>query len=385
MAHPTLLPTGQLHPDLVNNAAFVKYVNGGGANAQSGPPAARIQGPSASELQQFTERLNQKHREGKLDIVDLTPLAVQHGSGSTTDGKKIIDNSGSCGLVVGFYDPSVFTADDANRSAAAGGATHGFFYRETDFLLDAAKEYAKLGENEVFKFRDIHDAAFVRDTLDFFTNGNYTQADVSAVQRQMDGIVRELAQQIKNGETPDIGKLQGKLTINGTDTTVSQLMEMQKTGRELSEYFSGMTSGSLNAKNTEAFAQMGLAKSFGNCYGSTRGELGRQFSDAMDRLYEKGKVQVRNTEAWAKTVSRGANTPGHQAAVRTELKIADLFAGLDASNKSSLAGSFSTALSQARSAVKQYCSQYGLTTSYVGLAGATNQIAKFFQSWMDRL
>ena len=28
MAFPTLLPSGALHPDLFNNAAFVKYLDG---------------------------------------------------------------------------------------------------------------------------------------------------------------------------------------------------------------------------------------------------------------------------------------------------------------------------------------------------------------------
>ena len=63
---------------------------------------------------------------------------------------------------------------------------------------------------------------FVRDALDFFTDGNYFQSDVNAVQEQMTEVVRELAQQVKNGETPDLSKLQSKLTIDGADVTISQ-------------------------------------------------------------------------------------------------------------------------------------------------------------------
>ena len=57
-------------------------------------------------------------------------------------------------------NPAITTAEDANRSATAGGPTHGFFYRSTDFLLDAAKEYAALGEDEVFYHRNIADVNF---------------------------------------------------------------------------------------------------------------------------------------------------------------------------------------------------------------------------------
>ena len=37
---------------------------------------------------------------------------------------------------------------------------------------------------------------------------------------------------------------------------------------------------------------MGIAKSLGNYYGSDKGEIGKLFSSAVDRLYEKGVAQV---------------------------------------------------------------------------------------------
>jgi len=58
---------------------------------------------------------------------------------------------------------------------------------------------------------------------------------------------------------------------------------------------------------------------------------------------------------------------------------------METESKGSLAQSFSSMLAQARSLVQQYCSQYNLPTTHVGLAGATNHISKFFQSWIDKL
>ena len=46
MAFPTFLPSGALHPDLVNNSAFVKYVDGDAAEQSAGTEArgAKVHG-----------------------------------------------------------------------------------------------------------------------------------------------------------------------------------------------------------------------------------------------------------------------------------------------------------------------------------------------------
>ena len=384
MAIPTILPSGQLHPDLVNNAAFVKHVG----NVATGQTAtervgAKIHGMGMDETakKQKEQELTQLLRSN-VDIIDLSPMFSRKAESS---GKTVIDNRASCGLIIETIDPTVVTADDANKSAAVGGATHGFFYHKTDFLFDAAKEYAKLGENEVYRYRNINDVNFVRDTLDFFTGGNYTQYDVNAAQDQITDMVYELAQQLKDGGSADLSKVQTKLTIGGEDVSLSQILEMQKMGRDLSESFDGFSWGSLNGKNTQAFAEMGIAKSIGNHYGSDKGEIGRMFSDAIDRLYEKGVAQVQKGEAWARSVSVAANTSSDKAAVKLELNIAELFSKLDTADKSSLSNSFSSALTEMRAMVQQYCNQHGLLTSHVGLAGATDNVSKFFQSWLDKV
>lgn len=376
MSMPTILPSGQLHPDLFNGP-FVKHISS--TPAATGEPGAKVHGDTDT----MAEKGNKIWLEDQDSVIDLSG----HFSSKRVDsydGKKIVENKGM-GLIVETIQPGVFTAEDANKAAASGGATHGFFYRKTDFLFSAAQEYTALGENEVFRYRNIDDVNFVRDTLDFFTNGNYTQADVNHMQDQMTAVVRDLAQQIKNGGEPDLSKVQATLTVGGAEVTISQLLEMQKMGREVSESFNGITSGSLTANNTEAFAKMGIAKSLGNYYGSSKGEIGKLFSSAVDRLYERGVAQVEKAEAWGQTVSYAANTSANKDAVKTELNIADLFSKLDTSSKSNFAQSFSSALSQARTLVQQYCNQYNLLTSHVGLAGATDNISKFFQVWMDRI
>lgn len=384
MSMPTILPTGQLHPDLFNGP-FVKRISS--TPAAAGEPGVKVTGDAMAERWKAEEkRANEYWREHRDEAIDLTPQLRGKGTPSTDyyNGKTIVENKGM-GFIIETIDPTVYTAEDANKAAASGGATHGFFYRKTDFLFSAAQEYTALGENEVFRHRNINDVNFVRDTLDFFTNGNYSQTDVNRMQDQMTSVVRELAQQIKGGGTPDLSKVKTTLTVGGTEVSISQLLEMQKTGRELSESFSGMTSGSLTAHNTEAFAKMGIAKAVGNYYGSDKGAIGQMFSQSMDRLYEKGLDQVERGHAWAQTVTYGARTSGNRDAVKTELGLAKLFSQMDTGSKSGLVQSFSSTLAQARSLVQQYCSQYNLPTTHVGLAGATVGIEKFFQTWMEKL
>lgn len=384
MSMPTILPTGQLHPDLFNGP-FVKRISS--TPAAAGEPGVKVTGDAMAERWKAEEkRVNEYWREHRDEAIDLTPQLRGKGTPSTDyySGKTVVENKGM-GFIIETIDPTVYTAEDANKAAASGGATHGFFYRKTDFLFSAAQEYTALGENEIFRHRNINDVNFVRDTLDFFTNGNYSQTDVNRMQDQMTSVVRELAQQIKGGGTPDLSKVKTTLTVGGTEVSISQLLEMQKTGRELSESFSGITSGSLTAHNTEAFAKMGIAKALGNYYGSDKGAIGQMFSQSMDRLYEKGLDQVERGHAWAQTVTYGARTSGNRDAVKTELGLAKLFSQMDTRNKSGLVQSFSSTLAQARSRVAQYCSQYNLPTTHVGLAGATVGIEKFFQTWMERL
>lgn len=232
---------------------------------------------------------------------------------------------------------------------------------------------------------NINDVNFVRDTLDFFTDGNYTQADVNRMQDQITAVVRELAQQIKDGGSPDLSKVKTTLTVGGAEVSISQLLDMQETGRGLSESFGGMTSGSLTAHNIEAFAEMGMSKALGNYYGSDKGAIGQMFSKSIDRLYEKGVAEVQRANTWAQTVSYGAKTSSNQQAVKTELGIADMFSKMDTGSKSGLIHSYSSTLAQARALVQQYCNQYNFPTSHVGLAGATAGIDKFFQAWINKL
>lgn len=348
----------------------------------------------AAKVQAVTDMVNRDYHAGKFDLFDPS-ICLNHDSADdavcdpSLTCKTVVQNNPT-GWIVTTINPNITTADDARKSAKAGGATHAFLYQSFDFLTDAAKEYATLGDNEVFQHRNINDLSFVRDTLSFFTGEDYYKTGYidetqSALMDQITTVVHELSQQIKNGESPDLSKVKTTLTIGGSDVTISKLMEMQQIGRELSESFKNLSAGSLNGQTTEAFAKMGIAKSLSSYYAGDKGEAGTLFSAAIDRLYERGIAQVQRGQAWSQSVIGVANTSSSQNAVKVGLDIADTFSKLDGSSKSGLSYSFSSALSQMRSIVQQYCSQYNLPTSHVGLAGATAGIEKFFHAWAEKL
>lgn len=131
----------------------------------------------AAKVQAVTDMVNRDYHAGKFDLFDPSiclnyDSADDTVSDSSLTGKTVVQNKPT-GWIITTIDPNMTTADDARKSAKAGGATHAFLYQSFDFLTDAAKEYATLGDNEVFQHRNINDLSFVRDTLSFFTGEDY--------------------------------------------------------------------------------------------------------------------------------------------------------------------------------------------------------------------
>ena len=255
---------GQLSSELVNSGWTI-YKQGSTQSGQGNTQPdvgeqARLSPPSFDTVD-FSDS----------SIPDITPEIPEgmfpNGAQMDEDGKTIVNNLWGGIKVesrIGADGQFITFPDEANRSAAKGAATHGFFYHTTDFLKEAAQKYSTLGENETFRFRDIQDEGFIRDTLDFLTNGNYTEKDVAAMKDQMEDVVLELAQQIKDGKEIDLSSVQTKLTIGGSEIGVGQLFELQSLGKDLEGVLNQTSVGQMDSF---AYAQKGLAKSIAEYYG----------------------------------------------------------------------------------------------------------------------
>lgn len=333
-----------------------------------------------------------KHRSG--EITDLTPMlspAVQNGAPARVDryeGKHVVDNSSERRLDITALDGPRGSAGWARGLQSRGAAIHAFCYEETGFLFDAAKRYAALNDNETFLLRTIDDSAFVHSTLHFFTGGNYTHDDSQALRKQVTVIVEELAQQIKGGEEPDLSKLQNTLTIGGIDVSITELMEYQKVGRELTDSFQyGSLRAPLSGGCVAGHAKMGLAKSIAELHGSDKGELGRRFSDGMARLYDKALArQVKNASSdfWKEGF-------WSREALDIQVDSAKSFGNMDSGSKESITKDFSQKLNRLESRIRAYCYTFGNSCWYdpngscVDLNGTVKDIQDFFQSWIERI
>ena len=297
------------------------------------------------------------------------------------DGKTIVNNLWGKIEVksrIGADGQFITFPDEANRSAVKGAATHGFFYHTTDFLKEAAQKYSTLGENETFRFRDIQDEGFIRDTLDFLTNGNYTEKDVAAMQEQMEDVVLELAQQIKAGKEIDLSSVQTKLTIGGSEIGVGQLFGLQSLGKDLEGVLNQTSVGQMDSFT---YAQKGLAKSIAEYYGKDYGVVGDMFADGIGRLYEKS---IQNVQKLNNSMNSGYGGIGwsqkENDSVHVGLEISDLFADLDCSSKDVFMADFNAKLSDMRTLVQQFGKKYNLSDSNLGIAGDTANLIKYMQS-----
>ena len=171
MSIPTILPSGRLHPDLVNNAAFVKNIDGG-TTAQSGQIGHKVNGQiSVDALKEGSERLSRDFREGRMDVVDLDSFftrksgvaawneAVANGGASANAG-DVVTISAQAKEAMAKQETQVNSAVPANEvseeQAGSGSTTFTSF----------AEEFSKITEDYANTIRE-HYAAEHEENLTY--------------------------------------------------------------------------------------------------------------------------------------------------------------------------------------------------------------------------
>lgn len=335
--------------------------------------------------------INELLRNGEKPV-DLTPYLKPLSGVSRVDryeGKRLVDNSDE----LCYYEFHVGEAprgsyDWASDLQRRGAAIDSFCYLDTDFLYEAAGKYATLADDEAFMYRDIDDDEFVGDTLNFFTGGNYTCADRVKMKDGITTIVEELARQIKIGEAPDLSRLQNRITVCGIETSLTELMEYQKVGRELMDSFQyGALNAPLSGASVAEHAKMGLAKSIAELYGSDKGELGKRFAEGIARVYEKAVARQERTAS----MDHWRDEYWCREALDIQVDSAKSFGSMKSSSRESLTRDFSEKLNQLQSRIRAYCYAFGNQFWYdpngsvVNLNNTTKTIRNFFQSWMKKI
>ncbi len=219
-------------------------------------------------------------------------------------------------------------ANWASDEYSKGNGTHAFLYESTDFILEAAKEYSTLQDGQYFAYRNIHDGSFLWSATSFFKGENPTNDEMKALKSQIDNIVKELAERIKNGQSADINSLQSKLTIDGVDFTVSQLVNMQKIGVSLTHNMSG----NIFDFYPDEYAKLGIANAFAKNMSNSENAQTKLLGTALHRLAERNSNNAineldRKLEKHPNSVLKQS----YEYKVSTLKQSIDMFSGINAS------------------------------------------------------
>ena len=209
---------------------------------------------------------------------------------------------------------------------------HAFLHQTGDTLANAAQHLVAKGA--ITSERCEQDLEkFAKDTLDFFKDGKYTESDVKTLKDELHQVVRQLADQLKSGEKLDIHKVDTKLTIGGVETTATELFQFQKVGRIFEEECS-LYCGSLMSAD---YGKTGLAYAAAKKMAASHGELGKMFSNKIDRLFENYRADFLKKTTEIVENEYGEHTYGkYHDSLRAGQEILDVYASIDFGDPTSL-------------------------------------------------
>ncbi len=244
-----------------------------------------------------------------------------------------------------------------------------FFTASTDFLMEAAEEYAKIDSNQEFVYRPTNDDQFVRSAVDFFARGMAGQSDYDAMSKSIDGIVRELAEKIKNGEDTSLDKVTSKLDILGEKVSVSDLLKM----REQSKSFMNAmgTRITFGTDKLAESAQKGMVKAAAQAYGDKiGGRLGQLYSAAIG-------AEIDNRYNRTIEHSKDSSSVQVKAVVDSGTELYELFSKLDSTNADTFRKSFDSMKGQMEAILAKYNNKL---MNMADINTYRNQIYSFFNS-----
>lgn len=244
-----------------------------------------------------------------------------------------------------------------------------FFTASTDFLMEAAQEYAKIGKDQEFVYRPTNDDQFVRSAIDFFARGMAGKSDYEAMSKSIDKVVRELAEKIKNGEDTSLENVTSKLDIMGEKISLSDLLKIQKQSKSFMNAMG--TRITFGTDSLAESAQKGMIKAVAGAYGDKiGGRLGQLYSAAMgaeiDNRYHR---TIQN--------SKNSDTVQVKSVVDSGTELYELFSKLDATNESTFKSSFDSMRGQMEAILAKYNSKL---MNMADIDKYRNQIYSYFNS-----
>lgn len=278
------------------------------------------------------------------------PAKKADDSQDVRSGPNIIDNeedkpqSGFFVTVTDAREFNIYTFEDYQ-----GTGDRFFFHAPTDFLTDAAKKYAGISDQQDFKYRPTKDDDFVNIAISFFKGDSATKEEVKSVQKQMDAVVKELAGRMKTGGSTDLHTLKSKITIEGTDMTIGDLLDMQQS---LNGFEGVMKTAYQNGGTGDRgqFGELGMIKPLIHAYAQNfapnlRKGVESAFGQAADSLFKKAVDYQENWHAQTQKENGGYECPNsyftsnaYYGNVRESFY--QIFSNLDSSSKGAMTKDF---------------------------------------------
>ena len=284
------------------------------------------------------------------------PAKAADGSQEVRSGPNIIDNeenkpkTGFFVTVTDERESNIYTFEDYE-----GTGDQYFFHAPADFLTEAAKKYAAISDQQDFKYRPTKDDDFVNIAISFFKGDSATDEEVKSVQKQMDSVVRELADRMKTGGSTNLHTLKSKITIEGTDMTIGDLLDMQQS---LNGFEGVMKTAYLSCGTNDSgqFGKLGMLKPLIHVYAQSfapnlQKGVESAFGKAADGLYKKAVDFQENWHAQTLKEDGGYQYPNpyytsdaYYGNVRENYY--QIFSNLDSSSKAAMTKDFENRLQE---------------------------------------
>jgi hypothetical protein len=203
---------------------------------------------------------------------------------------------------------------------------------------------------------------FARATLDFFTRGTATEADIERMKTSLDNVLREITEMRRNGMEDDFSKLKNKIDIMGEQVSLLQLLDMQKEATRLNDQLYGVTGVESrirfgNSTFTE-FARSGMVKAMGMEFGNKiGGNIGRMFSEAFAAEADNNALGILAWATLPEDADKGTQINNNALQIGARA-LYEVFSKIDMSSRENAIKSFNALSGEIDNALLKHMNSY---------------------------
>lgn len=264
--------------------------------------------------------------------------------------------------------------DMCNSAAQNGGINSYFAQADMQFIEEQAQA---LAASEQYNASNLEIGLFNKAVYDFFCKPAFdenasweeTGAYGKQLKQDMQAVIEELAQHIKNGEDIDLHSLKTEFNLAGTKVTLGTLLDMQEAAKKIINTIAPEANGvSAGSFGFTQLAQTGIKKAAVNAFAKKAGDkLGSMFASSMNQLIDTNAAQCLRLQQEC-----GLPTQLNTWTAQVSKSSYELFSGLDFSTKEKAQKDFQMKLSQFKGMLTTGAYGYGKNDAIDIMKSLTN-------------